>query len=168
MRLPLNLNTSATVAGSPHPPPVQTPPRHCPCCPQLHPAPQPPTTHLVPARPLWQHLWGTRPPPYKASPLGVLCRTSLPQALALPGLLPSVPLLQPRFPTRLPPASPHEPCGPGRHPRGPLPLFPRQGHGPGPPPGALTCSLPESSSHSVNLLETAEPLCPHPLLRTIS
>ena len=168
MRSPLNLNTSATVAGSPHPPPVQTPPRHCPCCPQLHPAPQPPTTHLVPARPLWQHLWGTRPPPYKASPLGVLCRTSLPQALALPGLLPSVPLLQPRFPTRLPPASPHEPCGPWRHPRGPLPLFPRQVHGPGPPPGALTCSLPESSSHSVNLLETAEPLCPHPLLRTIS
>ena len=57
MRSILNLSTSATVAGSPHPP-VQTPPQYCPCCPQLHPdhPPQPLTTHLVPARPLWQHL----------------------------------------------------------------------------------------------------------------
>lgn len=43
----------------------------------------------------------------------------------------------------------------------------RQGSWARTPSGALTCSLPESSSHSVNLFERAEPLCPHSLLGTI-
>lgn len=139
LRSPLNLGTLVTVAGSPRPPPVQTPPPCCACCPGLHPAPKPPTgpaRHLPPPNhsrafpwkpPSSGTAWELIPPPSKASPAWrplslPLCALGLRAgaAMAQASFFPLSMCPKPVFPPGVLPLLPVEACGPARCPHGSL------------------------------------------------